>query len=196
MPSLQPLLPDVRKNRKAQKWTKSELFGRLLWEMLQGPLFTWTPRQIWIWRRIVLRLFGARISRHVHISPNAKVAIPWNLTVGEASAIGDGAIIYCLGSVNIGRYVTVSQYAHLCAGSHDYRDPSFPLTKPAITIGDGVWICTEAFVGPGVTVGSNTIVGARSVVIKDVNPNLIVAGNPAIPLRKRPSYEEEVTEPE
>lgn len=187
--SMQPgLLPDVSENRRARKWSAKELLGRLLWDMLQQPLFAWTPRQLWIFRRVVLRVFGAQIGRHVHIYPTVKIAVPWTLSVGEASAIGDGAIIYSLGPIQIGERVTVSQYVHLCAGSHDYSQPDLPLTKPMIRIGDGAWICTEAFVGPGVTVGTQTIVGARAVVTKDVAPGLIVAGNPARTLRQRPAW--------
>ncbi len=60
-----------------------------------------------------------------------------------------------------------------------------PLLKPPIIIGDQAWICTDAYVGPGVTVGEGAVVGARAVVVKDVEPWAIVAGNPAGFLRKR-----------
>jgi putative colanic acid biosynthesis acetyltransferase WcaF len=49
-----------------------------------------------------------------------------------------------------------------------------------------VWICTDAFVGPGVTVGEGAIVGARAVVVKDVPPRAIMVGNPARMVRFRP----------
>ena len=51
--------------------------------------------------------------------------------------------------------------------------------KPSIEIGSKVWICADAFVGPGVKVGDGAILGARSIVMRDVEPNTIVAGNPA-----------------
>jgi len=54
-----------------------------------------------------------------------------------------------------------------------------PLTKPSIHVGNDAWICADAFIGPGVKVGKNSIVGARAVVIKSVEDSLIVAGNPA-----------------
>ena len=188
MSNLPDLLPDVSENRKARKWSHGELFGRLLWDLLHRPLFAWTPRQLWIWRRVVLRVFGAKIGRHVHIYPTVKIAIPWTLSVGDASAIGDGAIVYSLGPIEIGERVTVSQYVHLCAGSHNFLDPSLPLTKPEIKIADGAWICADAFIGPDVTVGARTIVGARAVVTKNLDAGLIVAGNPARVLRERPAW--------
>jgi putative colanic acid biosynthesis acetyltransferase WcaF len=170
---------DVAANRAARKWSRTELVGRALWEVLSPPLFAWTPRPLWGWRRLVLRLFGARIGSHVHIHPTVRIAIPWNLEIGAGAAVGDHAILYSLGKITLGDAVTVSQYAHLCAGSHDFRDPAMPLTKPPIMIGSGAWVCADAFIGPGVTVGALAVVGARAVAMKDVAEGVVVGGNPA-----------------
>ena len=105
--------------------------------------------------------------------------MPWNLEIGEYAAIGDRAILYALGPITIGARATISQRAHLCAGTHDIRDPARPLLKPPITIGSDAWVCADAFVGPGVTVGEHAIVGARAVAMKDVPAHAIVVGNPA-----------------
>lgn len=169
----------IEANRRSQKWTRLELLGRSLWETLRAPLFSWTPRPFWAWRRFVLRAFGARIGAHAHIHPSACIQIPWNLAIGDFAAIGDGAIIYNLGRIEIGSGATVSQYAHLCAGSHDFRDPAMPLLKLPITIGAGAWICADAFVGPGVTIGPGAVVGARAVAVRDVDADAVVVGNPA-----------------
>lgn len=170
---------DVGANRAAVKWSRKELIGRLIWEVMRGPLFAWTPRQIWIWRRIVLRMFGASIGKAVHIFPTVQIAVPWNVSIGAESAIGDRAILYSLGTIEIGSQTTISQGAHLCAGSHDYRFADLPLTKPPIVVGNAVWVCADAFIGPDVTIGHGAIVGARGVVTKNVAANQIVAGNPA-----------------
>jgi putative colanic acid biosynthesis acetyltransferase WcaF len=79
----------------------------------------------------------------------------------------------------------VSQYAHLCTATHDYTDLGFRLVPKPITIGARAWIAAGAFVGPGVTVGEGAVVGARAVVIKDVPEWTVVAGNPAVQIRKR-----------
>lgn len=170
---------DIEANRRTQKWTQKELLGRLVWEVLERPLFRWTPRQLWWWRRFVLRKFGAKIGRSVQIHPSARIAIPWNLEIGEYSSIGDHAIVYSLGSIKIGRCATISQYSHLCAGSHDFRKIDMPLVKAPITIADEVWICANAFIGPNTVVGARAIVAAGAVVVRDVGANLIVGGNPA-----------------
>jgi putative colanic acid biosynthesis acetyltransferase WcaF len=113
--------------------------------------------------------------------------MPWNLKIGDWSAIGDDALIYNIGSVRIGQRATISYRAHICAGSHDFTDAALPLIKPPVTIGDQVWIGTDAFIGPGVTVGDRSLVGARAVVVKDVPPHQIVAGNPARQIGTRPA---------
>jgi putative colanic acid biosynthesis acetyltransferase WcaF len=133
----------------------------------------------------LLRLFGAQIGRNVHIHPSVYITIPWNLSIGDKTAVGDRVILYALGPIVIGECVTVSQYAHLCAGTHDWRDPVMRLIKTPITIGNGAWICADAFIGPGVTVGARAIVGARAVTMRNVAPGAIVSGNPATQFGRR-----------
>lgn len=119
------------------------------------------------------------MGKHVHIDPSARIFIPWNLTIGDWSSIGFDAEIYNLGPLTIGQRVTISQRSHLCGGTHDYQDPSMPLIKSPIDIGDDAWICADAFLCPGVTIGAGSIVGARSVVTRDIESGTVVAGNPA-----------------
>jgi putative colanic acid biosynthesis acetyltransferase WcaF len=168
----------VEENRAARKWTRKEQMGRVVWDLAQ-PLFRLSPRPLWGLRRGLLRLFGAKVGRSAHIFPTVRITIPWNLSLGDHCAVGDHAILYALGPINIGARATISQNAHLCAGSHDLSDPTRHLTKPPIVIEPDAWICADAFVGPGVTVGAGSIVGARGVAMKDVAVDTIVVGNPA-----------------
>lgn len=157
----------------------------MIWIFL-WPLFRLSPRPyFWGWRRVLLRLCGARIANQVHVHPSVRIAIPWNVDLGPYAAVGDGATLYSLGPIHIGARATISQGAHLCAGTHDWRDPAMPLLKLPIVIGPDAWICAEAYVGPGVTVGEAAIVGARAVVTKDVAPSAIVVGNPAREIGRR-----------
>src|ERR1700733_5392555 len=104
---------DIAANRKSVKYSKSEMARRLLWGMGQW-LFRLSPRPCFGWRRFVLRCFGAKVGAHVHTYGSTRVYFPWNLTVGDWSAIGENALIYNLGTVVIGQKVTISHGAHLC----------------------------------------------------------------------------------
>lgn len=169
---------DVAANRAARRYTRAENLRRVLWA-LATPLFRFSPRPCFAWRRFLLRLFGARVGHGAHVYPSTVVVMPWNLVVGAWSSLGEGVLVYDLGRVTVGARVTVSLRAHLCAGTHDARRADLPLLKPPIVIGDQAWICADAFVGPGVSVGEGAIVGARAVAVKDVAAWTIVAGNPA-----------------
>lgn len=179
-----PTRTDPAGNRRAVKYTRKEWWLRVMWT-LGACIFRWTPRPAFGLRSALLRLFGARIGAHVHVHPDVRIQFPWNLAVGEYSAVGSGAILYNLGTISIGDRVTISQGAHLCAGTHDYRDPRMLLLKPPIAISDDAWVCADAFVGPGVTVGAGAVVGARAVVMRDVEPWTVVAGNPAAFVKQR-----------
>ncbi len=175
---------DIADNRSARKYTAGELLRRVLWS--GGRLFfRLSPRPCFGWRRFILRCFGAQVGREVHIYPSANIYFPWNVVIGDWSAIGEDAFIYNLGKVTIGRQVTISQRAHLCAGTHDFTDATMPLRKPPITVQDQAWVCADAFIGPGVTVGQGAVVGARAVAVKDVEAWMVVAGNPAKVIKKR-----------
>jgi len=175
---------DISANRRATKYSGAEIVRRILWAFGKW-LFCLSPRPCFGWRRFILRCFGAEVAPHVHMYASTRVYFPWNLAVGAWSAVGENALIYNLGLVKIGEKVTISHGVHLCAGSHDYRKLDMPLLKPPIEIRNQAWICADAFVGPGVTVGEGAVVGARAVAVKDVEPWTIVAGNPAREIRKR-----------
>ncbi len=170
---------DIAGNRAARKWSAAEMAGRLAWETVGAAIFRMVPRPFWGVRRAILRMFGARIGNGVHIHRTARIAVPWNLEMGDYASLGDRAIVYNLGKINIGARATVSQNAHLCAGTHDHASPTFDLLKPPITVGPEAWICADAFIGPGVTVGAGAIVAARAVAVRDVPDGARVAGNPA-----------------
>jgi putative colanic acid biosynthesis acetyltransferase WcaF len=79
----------------------------------------------------------------------------------------------------------ISQYSHICAGTHDHTQPNLPLLRPPITIDDDVWIAADVFVGPGVTIAQGAVVGARSSVFKDLPAWKICVGHPARPISDR-----------
>src|SRR5690606_1137080 len=172
-------------DRNRSPYSTQEKIARMLWAMMQATLFRLSFHNWYGWRRMLVRLFGAQLATEVRLRRTVRIECPWNLTMGPHSTAGDGAILYCLGPVRIGARVSISQYAHICAGSHDHRRDDFPLLRLPITIEDDVWVAADAFVAPNVTIGAGVILGARGCAFKDLKPWTIYGGNPARPLGPR-----------
>ena len=149
-----------------------------LFRPFAGPLF-------WRWRNIILRMFGAKVGEGCKISNSAIIWAPWNLVLGKYVCLGSKSQIYSANRIIIGDKVTVSQGAYLCGASHDISKLNKPLITAPIKIDSFAWICADAFVSMGVTIGEGSIVGARACVFKDVEPWTVVGGNPAKILKKR-----------
>lgn len=153
---------------------------RALWNLVWALLFRPSPRLAHRWRAMLLRTFGAQLGPHVHIYPSVKVWAPWNLACESHVGVGDGANLYSMALISLGHHVVVSQGAHLCTGSHDIHSANFQLVASPIRIEPYVWICAEAFIGPGTSVAEGCIVGARSVVMRSLTEGWRVwVGNPA-----------------
>lgn len=165
--------------------TQMDRLYRIIWGVVQATVYRYSPNAAFAWRRYLLKLFGASFEGRARPYPRAVVWAPWNLCMKHYSCLANGVICYNVAKITIGEGATVSQGAHLCSASHDFRDPAFQLIAGEITIGAGAWVAADAFVGPGVWVGENAVVGARTVVTRDVPASVIVAGNPAKEIGKR-----------
>jgi putative colanic acid biosynthesis acetyltransferase WcaF len=152
--------------------------ARALWNIVWLLLFRPSPRILHGWRRMLLRLFGARIGAGTHIYPGAVIWAPWNLQAGKVVAIADSAEIYNPAPIKLGDFATISQGAYLCAASHDYTKWEFPLVTQPIVVENHAWIAARAIVHMGVTVGEGSVIGAGSVVTKDTPRWTVCAGNP------------------
>ncbi|WP_207429629.1 WcaF family extracellular polysaccharide biosynthesis acetyltransferase [Pedobacter sp. SYSU D00535] len=158
---------------------------RLIWNVAYILLFRFSPRPLHPWRAVLLRMFGAKVGRGVHVYPAVKVWAPWNVDLGDQCGIGDGVTLYSQGKITIGKLAVVSQGTHLCAGTHDYTKAGFPLLTAPISIGERAWLAAEVFVHPGISIGEGCVVGARSVVTKDMPAWQVCAGHPCKPLKER-----------
>lgn len=180
-----PTKPMTMSSRYRSELSVRNRLARGVWGLVWGIFCRLSPRTFHGWRRLWLRVFGARLDPTAVIYPSARIWAPWNLQMGPRSALGDGVDCYDVDRITIGEDAIVSQYAFLCTASHDISDPGRRLTTAPIVLGPSSWVCAGAFVHPGVTVGEGAVVGARAVVIRNVPPWMVVAGNPARPIKKR-----------
>jgi putative colanic acid biosynthesis acetyltransferase WcaF len=158
--------------------------GRILWRFAYVFLFRPTPVRWRRWRSWLLRRFGAKVSTG-RIDNTATIWAPWLLEAGSDAYVDARVQLYNVFGIRLGDRVVISQGSFLCGATHDYTDPRYALTGGRITVEDDCWIAAEAFIGPGVTIGRGSVVGARAVVVKDVPPWSVVAGNPAKVIKTR-----------
>jgi len=165
--------------RVFQSPSNTDRLRRILWFVVEKTLYRFSPNAAFAWRRFLLRSFGAQLHGQPRPYPKSTIWAPWNLEMHHYSCLANDVTCYNVARVKLGRFATVSQGAHLCSASHDFRDPDFPLTAGEIEIGREVWVAAEAFIGPGVTLHDRAVIGARAVVTKDVASSDVFAGNPA-----------------
>ena len=167
----------------ASPWSTRYKLRIFLWEVCWLLMCRWTPKSLNIWRLYWLKLFGAKLFGYPFVHQRAKITFPWNLTLHDRACLGDGAVAYSLGEIELMQDSTVAQEAYLCTGTHDFSISARPLQTGKIVIGKSAFIGARSFVMPGLTIGDMAIVGACSVVTKDVKSNSCVGGNPAIVIR-------------
>jgi putative colanic acid biosynthesis acetyltransferase WcaF len=148
--------------------------------LLRSQLITSSP-----FRRWLLRVFGARIGKHVHIKPGLRVKFPWYLEVGDYTWLGEDLWIDNLAQVTIGAHCCLSQGAYLCTGNHDWSTPNMRLFRKPIRCEQGSWVGARTLVCAGVTLGAGAIAAAGSVITTDLPPMEVHAGNPARFVRPR-----------
>lgn len=143
-------------------------------------------------------LGNINISQNVSISSN--VHIRGDVDIGEYSNLnGNNSVI---GDVCIGKYCAIAPRARIRSLDHPtykpgiqmgfYRDigaESSTISKGPVEVGNDVWICSDAKILPDVKIGNGAVIAANSVVVDDVDPYSIVAGNPAEHKRYRFSQE-------
>ncbi len=145
---------------------------------------TYLPFPVFI-KTFVLRVFGAKIGKNFFIKPRVNIKYPWYLTVGDNVWIGENVWIDNLDTVLTGDNVCISQGAMILCGNHDYKKPKFDLILGSIVLEDGVWICANSIVCPGVICKSHSILSVGSIATNNLDPFYIYKGNPAKRIKKR-----------
>jgi putative colanic acid biosynthesis acetyltransferase WcaF len=184
-PVINQFAPQTTHARSGPSFSLRNRLARAAWNLARVLFFRFSPRPLHAWRAFLLRCFGARLGRGCHIYPGAEIWAPWNLVCGDEVGVADRAILYNQAAITLGNRVVISQGAHLCTGTHNYNSPDFELFAFPITIQAGAWLCAEAFVHPGVTIGEGAVIGARAVVTRDMPAWMVCAGHPCEPMKPR-----------
>jgi putative colanic acid biosynthesis acetyltransferase WcaF len=132
----------------------------------------------------LLRGFGSTIGRDVRIKPHIQIKYPWKLTIGDHSWLGQ-CTIENLDQVTIGNHVCISEGALILTGNHNYKRKKFDLFTKQVILNDGVWICANSVICPGVTAESHSILCVGSVANNDLKAYSIYQGSPALFIRTR-----------
>jgi maltose O-acetyltransferase len=137
-------------------------------------------------RDLIFQLFG-------QVGQNVKVNKPFYCDYGVNIHVGDNfyanydCMIIDVGEVKIGHNVFFGPRVNIYTAGHpidrDVRNTQLEYGK-TVTIGDDVWIGGNVVINPGVTIGSNVVIGSGSVVVKDIESNVVAAGNPCKVVRK------------
>lgn len=162
---------------------------RTFWNITSYILFKPFPTKIFRpWRILILKIFGAKIEWDSEIYSSAKIWAPWKLKMGHRACLGPEVICYNQDWVVLEDDAIVSQYSYLCTASHDVEKQNTAndsLIIAPIVIRKKGWVGSRAYIGLGVCIGENAIVGATASVYKSVPDNTIVGGNPAKILKER-----------
>jgi len=164
-------------------WDLSTKIRMILWECAWGLLCFWTPKPFNLWRLLILKFFGATIEGRPFVHQRARIQIPWHLKLGDRSCLGDRANAYSLGPIEIEEGATIAQEVYLCTGTHNFQDPAIPLQTGRILIKRNAFIGARAMILPDITIGEKAVIGAQSIVTKNVAAHTTVAGNPATTIR-------------
>ena len=166
-------------------WKMRYRVGNVIFSVVWAVCCRFSPKPLNPLRLMVLRLFGARISGRPFVAPSCRIKMPWNLELEDRVALAYDSEIYNLGRVVIRERATIAQQAYVCAGGHDITKEALPLQLGPIEIGADAFIFARAFIAPGVHIGDGAVIGAGSVVVKDMPPWMICAGNPCRPIKPR-----------
>ncbi len=138
-------------------------------------------------RNLFYRRAGIVLPSSSSIHWRAEFYAPERIRIGPHSVIGDTAFLDGRSGLEIGENVNIGSHVSIYTLQHDIDAPDFGEVGGPVTIRDYAYIGSHAIILPGVTVGQGGVVGAGSVVTKDVEPYSLVAGIPARFIRPRPT---------
>ena len=174
------------KDRNGKELTLGEAVGKVInrikniWlELIVFKLHLVGCVPLHCYRKFVYRLLGIKIGRGSTIHMKARFYNPRNISVGEDTIIGEGAVLDGRDVLSIGNHVDIASEVMIYNSEHAINSETFSATLAPVKIEDYVFIGPRAIILAGVTIGRGAVVGAGAVVTKDVPPFAIVGGVPA-----------------
>lgn len=141
-------------------------------------------------RWLVLKLWLKRLGKESLIDYKTYLRYPSKISIGEHVAINRGCELYASFMVNngyiiLGNHVTLSPNVKLYTIQHDYSSLNMPDIAGPIVVGDFAWIGADTIVLPGVTIGEGVVIGAGSLVTRDIPPYSVAVGRPVKVIKMR-----------
>lgn len=171
----------IVKNKKIRKVL--HFFKQFLIHYLPNNFITYIPS--YTIRHSYYRLIcGIKIGKGTSIHMRTFIDHK-NITLGKNTVINRSCYLDGRGTLVIGNNVSISPHVHIITVSHNMNSPYFENMFTKVQIDDYSWIGTRAIILQGVTIGKGAVVGAGSVVTKDVEPFTFVAGVPAVKIKER-----------
>ena len=163
---------------KKKKKNIKDFFKIFLWNIFGKPMIgSFVPGTYW--RKIILRIFGAKIGKGGNIKPYIRVSEPWNLSIGDYCWLGENIWIDSLAFVKIGNRVCISQDVYICTGNHNYKKELFDLILKSIIIEDDCWLAAKSIISPGSILKKGSIAALGAVVSGTLKEYGIYKGNPS-----------------
>lgn len=149
--------------------------------------FNHLPPDRWGERNDLLKSILGKTGENVNIEFGFNCDYGYNIEVGENFFANYNLVILDVGKVRIGENVMFAPNVSIYTAGHplhpDSRNSGYEYGID-ITIGDNVWIGGNVCIMPGVNIGNNVVIGAGSVVTKDIPDNMIAVGNPCKVIRE------------
>ncbi len=179
----------------AQKWRWYEQNSlpwnrvRIHWELMRRRAFARWPLHGNVLE--ALRDGRLEIGEHTLFEPGVWITAPGTarVRIGSGTFLNQGVMVAAGELVEIGDHCMFANGCFISDAAHRFDDPHQPVTWQGFTskgptrVGDNVWCGAHVVITSGVTIGERCVIGANSVVTKDIPPFSIAAGSPAKVLR-------------
>lgn len=142
--------------------------------------------------RLILKLLGVNFGKNVELFTVSSLSSPSKLIIGNNVWIGKNVSLYAESGISIGNNIMIAKDVSIISSNHIFSDVSkstgnqgMKIEKQSIVLEDNVWIGEKAIILKSVKISEGAVIGAGSVVTKDVPPYAVVAGNPAKVIKTR-----------